>query len=261
MRRELRWVPFCTLLITLAVASVPLWAQESVEIRRGTVVYVSGNDLVVKMEDGTVKHVTVPSDFKFNVDGKELTVSELKPGTKLTQTITTTKKEENVTSVRQVNAKVWQVNAPYLIVTLPDGTNKRVKVPEGTKFTVNGEQKTVFDLRPGMQLSGTIATTTPTVTMSRQMQVGGQAPPPPAPAPKIEPPQLVGVLLIEEREAPPPPQTTARAAAPPPAPEPAPAAPTPAMPNTAGSLPLIGLLGAASLSLGVALNMIRRRLR
>ena len=133
--------------------------------------------LVVRLQDGQVKHVVVPKDYRFNIDGKNVGIDSLTPGTELTQTITTTTKSTTVSDVRKIDAKVWEVNAPYVIVTMPDGKNKRVKVPDGTKFTVDGEQKTVFDLKPGMQLTGTVVTKTPETTVSTRSRVTGKAPP------------------------------------------------------------------------------------
>lgn len=178
-----------------AIGAVALnaWAQDSqkVTVKKATVVYVSGNDLVVKNQDGAVKHFVVPKDFKFHVNGKDVGINAITPGTELTQTIATTTKNTTVTDVKKVDAKVWQVNAPYLIVTMPDGKNKQVKVPDGTKFTVDGDQKTVFDLHPGMQLTGTIVTKTPQTDVSTRSRVTAKVPPPPTP-------EIIGVLLIEE---------------------------------------------------------------
>ena len=71
-------------------ATVAIAQTTTYEIKQGTVLHVYGNHLVVKMADGTVRDADVPSDFLFEVDGKKVPVSELKPGTKLTQTIATT---------------------------------------------------------------------------------------------------------------------------------------------------------------------------
>jgi hypothetical protein len=166
--------------------------KQKVDTKAATVVYVSGNDLVVKTKEGEIRHFVVPGDFRFNIDGKEVETKDLKPGTELTQSITTTTKDTTVTKVRNVDAVVRMVNAPYLSVTLADGTPKRVKVPDGTKFTVDGEQKTVFDLREGMHLTGTIVTKTPETVVSTARKVTGKSPTP------VDTPQFVGVLLIEE---------------------------------------------------------------
>jgi hypothetical protein len=52
------------------------------------VVYVSGNDLVVKLEDGRVEHMVVPDSDKFHIDGRQVSGYDLKLGTKLTETMT-----------------------------------------------------------------------------------------------------------------------------------------------------------------------------
>jgi hypothetical protein len=46
----------------LAVASVLAFGQtsEKVDVKKGTVVYVSGQDVVVKLDDGAVRHFVVP---------------------------------------------------------------------------------------------------------------------------------------------------------------------------------------------------------
>ena len=58
------------------------------ETKKFQVIAVDGNQLVVKVPEGT-RELTVPDDFRFNVDGKMLSVHELKPGMAGTATITT----------------------------------------------------------------------------------------------------------------------------------------------------------------------------
>jgi LPXTG-motif cell wall-anchored protein len=202
------------------------------------------------MDDGTVKHLVVPDSATADVDGKTLTVHDLKPGMHLTKTITTTTTNDTVKSVRVVKGKVWMVNAPYVIVTLANGQNKQYKVPDGMKFDVGGEQKTVFDLKKGMNLTATIVTTTPTTTVSSQSNVTGTAPVVAA-APKPATPPQQGALLIEEPAAPAPVAVASNEA--PAAPEPKPAR----LPKTGSSLPLFGLIGLALLSAGLVLRMRR----
>jgi len=186
----------CTLAL-LSTLSIGVWAQTAyqIEVNRGTVVYASGNDLTVKMEDGTLKHLVVPSDYKLSVDGKEVSVHDLKPGTKLTQTITTTAEEQLVTEVRTVDVKVLEAKPPNLTIAAGNKI-KHLRVPEGTRFTVNGKEMTLADLREGMRVKGTVVTTVPTTVMSRAKKVTGQAPKP------VATPVLVGVLLIEQADVP-----------------------------------------------------------
>ena len=62
--------------------------ETSVSVRNAKVVYVSGNDLLIKLEDGRVEHMVVPDSDKFHIDGREVSVYDLKPGTKPTETTT-----------------------------------------------------------------------------------------------------------------------------------------------------------------------------
>ena len=63
-----------------------LSAQETevVEIKKGEVVRVIGNNLIVRVEGEGVKRYVVPSDFKFNHEGQEISVRELREGMQLT---------------------------------------------------------------------------------------------------------------------------------------------------------------------------------
>jgi hypothetical protein len=55
-------------------------------VERGKVVYVAGNDVVVKMENGEIRHITVPDSARATVDGKEVTIRDLRPGMKISAT-------------------------------------------------------------------------------------------------------------------------------------------------------------------------------
>ena len=103
---------------------------------------------------------------RFQVDGRDLTVHELTPGTKLSQEIHTITTPQEVTTLRTVNGKVWHVSGPHLILSFPGGENKAYTVPDGIVFHINGEDKTVFDLRKGMDISATVLTVEPRATLS-----------------------------------------------------------------------------------------------
>jgi LPXTG-motif cell wall-anchored protein len=233
----------CVLVLVAAAPRAFAQATASTEVKSGEVVYVSGNDLVVRMSDGSVKHFNVPATARFTVDGKQLTASELKVGTKLTQTITTTSTPENVTTVRTVSGRVVNVSAPYVTLRLADGQVKQYKVPEGTTFNIDGDKKTVSDLRANMNVSATVTTVTPQVNVSQTNTVTGVAPPPPAPAKPATPP-IVGVLLIEEA----PRQVAVNTPAPSPA--------APQLPKTGTFMPALGMLGLLLTSAGL---LLRRR--
>jgi hypothetical protein len=239
-------------------------ASLTTTVERGEVVYVSGNDLVVKMEDGTLRDFTVPDGATANVDGKQLGLRDLKPGMKLQRTITTTTTPRVVTTVQTVKGKVFQVIPPLsVILTLEDGTNQQFTIPKNQKFKIDGQMVDAFGLKRGMIVSATKVVESPETVVSQQRAVTGTIPPPP-PAPPADVPILIAMAPPPQ---PRPAQTPAARPAPAPAPvaaapEPAPA-PAPAqaaeLPKTASSLPLIGLLGIVSLGLAAALRFARGR--
>ena len=58
-------------------------------VENAEVVYVEGNNFVVKLSHGEVRQFEIPDSCKFTIDGKAVTVHDLKPGMKLTAKITT----------------------------------------------------------------------------------------------------------------------------------------------------------------------------
>jgi LPXTG-motif cell wall-anchored protein len=214
-------------------------------VRNAEVAYVSGNDLVLKLENGKVEHLVVPDSDVFTIDGKDVSVHELQPGTKLTQTITTTTTPRYVNTVRTIKGKVWQVISPSsIIVSLPDNSNQVFRMPSDAKFSINGEPRHAHELRKGMKFEATIVTDDTQSVVSQNRTVVGQAPPPPLP-------RLAGVLLF--------------APAPALQPQPSPVATVTAehawaearLPQTGSSLPLLGILGL--LATAVATGLLLRR--
>jgi hypothetical protein len=211
------------------------------QVRNAEVIYVEGNDLVLKLENGRVEHLVVPDSDKFTIDGQEVSVHELVRGTTLTQTITTSTTPRYVNTVRTIEGKVWHVNPPKsVIVRLPDNTHQVYTVPNHAKFIVNGQPKTVFDLRKGMNIQATIVTDDTHTVIEQSKAVTGEAPIPQAL------PQEVGVLLFF---------STAQPAAPVDAEETELAS---TLPKTASLLPLAGLLGVLAVGLSVGLGTIRQ---
>jgi LPXTG-motif cell wall-anchored protein len=213
-----------------------------VKVDRGEVMLVEGNDLIVKMEDGTIRHVpNIPESARIAVDGKYLGIHDLKPGMKLQRTITTTTTPKTITTVQTVTGKVFHVSPPNsVILTLEDGTNQSFKVPKGQKFNINGQETDAFGLKKGMKISATRIVEEPITVVEHQRQVTGKMPTPP-PAPPADVPILI-VMAI---------------------PTPSPAAETPAatpaeLPKTGSELPLIGLLGLVCFSASLGLKLLRR---
>ena len=209
-------------------------SSHTVTVNRGEVYAVDGNDLIVKMADGTIRHFPdVPESARATVDGKKLGIHDLKPGMMLQRTITTTTTPMIVTTIQTVTGTVWHVTPPLsVILTLEDNTNQEFKIPKDQKFNVDGQMVDAFALRKGMKVSATKIVEVPTVVSSEQQSVIGKTPPA-APAPQkgeAAPPTEIATqlqpdapLLVAEGKPTPVPAETEQPAAP--------AAPTPEKSN------------------------------
>jgi LPXTG-motif cell wall-anchored protein len=220
-------------------------ATKTTKVESGVVVTVSGNDLVVKMADGSIRHfANVPESARITVGDQQLGIHDLKPGMKLQRTITTTTSPKMIKTVQSVTGTVWNVTPPLsVILTLADGKNQQFKIPKGQKFNVNGQMTDAWGLQKGMTISATKIVEVPQIVVTQQAKLTGTMPPPPAP-----PPPDVPLLIVEEEVTVPVEVAEAPAPAPPPA----------ALPKTGSELPLIGLLGLLSLASSLGLRSARK---
>jgi len=224
-------------------------ASKVVTVERGTITYISGNNVVVKMADGTLKHFdNVPDSLTFMVNGKPVNIHNAKVGMVLEKQTITTATPKVITTVETVTGKVWQVNPPNtVILTLENGQNQRFKIPKGQKFMINGQETDAWGLRKGMQVSAQRVTEVPETVVTEEVKRTGTAPPPP-PAPEPDVPILV--VIVQPVPAPP---VQAAAAEPEPAPT--------KLPKTASDLPLIALLATLFCGLSLTAMAIRVILR
>jgi len=207
-------------------------------VRKGVVVYVSGNTLITKESDGVTRQHTVPDGFTFQMNGKNVTLADLKPGDKITAVITETKTVEPVTVTRVIKGTVMSATMGSIVVKNAKGqlvtyTPKEADARD-VKILVDGKEVALGDLKVGDRLTATIITKyPPQVSTERQVTAKVTAPPPApaaAPAAPAAPPAV--------------------AAAPPPKPA--------RLPKTASPLPLVGLLGGLLLAAGAGLTLRRR---
>jgi hypothetical protein len=213
--------------------------SSEIQLTNAEIVYVEGNDLVLKLEDGKIEHVVVPDSDKFNIEGNERSVHELVPGTKLTQSITTTTTPHYVNSVRTIEGMVWFVNAPTsVILAFPDNTHKMYNVPSHAKFNIDGEEKNVFDLKKGMKIKATVITDEEQTVVEQTKMAYGQAPH------MATPPEVGSLLFLVPSE----PNVTIASAE----------EPAETLPETASPLPLIALLGILAIGMFVLLGAARR---
>jgi hypothetical protein len=217
-------------------------ASKEIKVEHAEVLLVEGNDLILKTEDGSIRHIPdVPETDQIDVDGKMLGIHDLKPGMKLERTITVTTTPKVVTTVQKVSGKVFHVSPPNsVILTLENGTNQQFKIPSGQKFNINGKETDAFGLRKGMNITATRVVEEPVNVAEHEYKLTGKMPPPP-PDPPADVPILVVLVM---HHAPAPTETAAAAPA--------------ELPKTASELPLIGLLGLLCLSASLGLKLVRR---
>jgi len=229
----------------IALTGTVSMAQTTTETKKFEVIAVDGSQLVVRLPEGT-KELTVPPDFRFNVDGRMLSVGELRPGMAGTATITTRTTSVPVTVTEVKNGTVMRTMGTSVIVRTEDGIKMFSQGDidkRGVRIMRDGQLAQISDLRTNDRLSAVIVTSMP---------------------PKILTEKEVDVALAKSAGS-----GTRAAAAPAAAPASAPAsaaptqsaaaAPARTLPKTASPLPLVGLMGLASLVGGLGLTIRRRR--
>jgi hypothetical protein len=234
------------------MAAVPQAQQTSsaTETKTFEIIAVDGNQLVVRLPEGT-KELMVPDDFRFTVNGQQLSVRELKAGMKGTAVITTRTTVTPVTVTEVKNGTVYDRSGGSVIVQTPEGFkmfNQGELDKRGVKIVMRGKPVVLDDLNKGDRLTATIVTSAPPRVMTEREVKATVATPAAAPAPSAA-----------ARPAAPPATATTPSSGRPPATGAAPAATPPrTLPKTASSWPLVALLSVLSLATGLALTTRRR---
>jgi hypothetical protein len=142
----------------VALAAPPASAQTSYEIRNATVVSAWENTVVYKNEKGETRQITLPEGFKVNVDGRDVAVSELKPGMKVSATVKSVTAPVVVQTKTLKDAKVINNAGGLLYVKEADGIHS-YNVPAGFRFDIGGAKYRLEDLQQGQVLNATIVHT------------------------------------------------------------------------------------------------------
>ncbi|HVP61461.1 MAG TPA: hypothetical protein VMT11_12925 [Myxococcaceae bacterium] len=191
-------------------------------VKSGEVISVAGNKVVVREADG-IHEYTVPDGFKFQLDGQDVGIDQLKPGMKVGALITDKTTTRDVTVTRVVSGTVMQVAPGGIVIKDAKGDLKsyNFKDPDGNDvyYAKDGKEVLLRNVKKGERLTGTFVTKLPPQTISqRSVAARAVAPPEPAPAAEV-----------------------------------AAATPPHRLPKTASPLPLLGLL--ALVSAGIALSL------
>ena len=186
--------------VCLAVNAAAQQTSSATETKKFEVIAVDGNQLIVNLPEGT-REITVPDDFRFNIDGKQMSVNELKPGMKGTATITTRTTVTPVTVTEVKNGQVVMASGGAIYVRTDEGVKMFTQGDvdkRGVKIMRSGKPATVADFRAGDTLSATIVTSKPpqivtekevqaTLARSEPARAAAPAATPPA-APAATPP-------------------------------------------------------------------------
>jgi hypothetical protein len=157
--------------------TVPGGAASVVTVQvKGELVARGTNWLIAKDPSGYYKVYSVQAGKKAIVDGVPTSLDQLKLGTMLTSTATTTQTPlvDRTTTITQ--GTVFWASPTSVIVSFPNGENKQFAVPEGFKFTVEGKQLEAMELRPGMKLTATKIVQEPHTLITHDVVVTGTAP-------------------------------------------------------------------------------------
>ncbi len=176
----------------VGILSAPGVRAQHVEtpVENAVVVYAEGNVVVLKLPNGEVGQFEIPDSSTLTIDGRAVTVHELKPGMKLTATITTANAPRVVDAVNIIElGTVWKISGQNLIITRPDGENKMYRVPSGGKITLEGKDVALDQLKEGDKITATVVTTRAPLAVGKATAPVLRAPATPA---------RVGVLLIDE---------------------------------------------------------------
>ena len=243
MSRVIKGILGSVLFVLLAsVVSAQMQAEKKTSTRqvKFEIISVNGNTIVWKDDQGKTREFKAPAGFTAMVDGKQVGVSDLQPGTNGVATVTTTTTMTPVVVTEVRNGQVMARAGNAVIVRMADGTMRQFTAVDVEKrnavITKDGQPIQLSQLRVGDNMSATIVTEhEPKIVTQNQVDAMGKTAAKPAPAPM------------------------AAAPAPAPAAEPAPApAPAKKLPKTGSEMPLVALIGLLSVAVGTGLTTVRR---
>jgi len=220
-------------------------AKITVDTRDATVAYIEGNHLVVRLADGSLEAIRIPPGERFNIEGQKLTLHELKTGMRLTDEIFTTEKPMMVKTVEITEGRVFYAGSSRLIIHTKEGEALDYKIPEWATIKINGQERSLHELKVGQTITATITTEEPMTVIDREKRSHGH--------PVVtESKATTEIPLPTKTEV-----THANLPA-----ELHPTTPTTEvqekLPATASNVPLIGLAGLLSLVIAIALKAFQK---
>ena len=132
-----------------------------VHMTHSEVVRVEGNHLVVRRTSGILQALEIPEGLRLRINGRTLSAGGLKPGMIVAGTVKINSRPILVKTVKIDNGTVWHTNGENVIIQDKNNNLIPYRIPGWAKIKVYGTELTVFGLRKGMKLNGTIITDEP----------------------------------------------------------------------------------------------------
>jgi hypothetical protein len=218
MTKQAAWLSRVLVMLVLGFAFAGATHAQTqtmtVAVRNFEIIAVDGNHLILRDERGTSDYF-VPADFVFEVDGKKMTVADLKAGMKgkATVTTTTTVTPVTVTELRSGVVLGTGFNS-VMVLDRTDGVRKKFTQDQlnarGLQIFKDGKVVPISQLNKGDEITATvISQRPPEVVTEREVEATlAQAKPeapaakPEAPATKSEPPAAKTESTPAKTEAP-----------------------------------------------------------
>ncbi len=161
------------LVAAVALIAPAASAQTTLNIQNGTVVGVWDNTLVIRDSSGVSRQFDVPPDFKVDVDGRSVSIKELRPGMHITAAVRTVNTPVVVQSKELRDATYIKHAGALVYVKEADGIHS-YNTPAGFRFWINNAPLRPDDLQTNMKLNATIVHTG-TATGTSQELAGASA--------------------------------------------------------------------------------------
>src|SRR4030095_1333344 len=225
MRMKTGWLSGVVMMVALGLAFASTSAAQTsstVELKDFEVIAVFGNKLILRDQTGT-REITVPDDFRFTIDGKKMSVSELTPGMKGTATVTTTTTVTPVFVTEVREAEVLRASDMSMTVRGAECNTRRFTQGElnkrGIDIVKDGKAVRIADLKKGDKLTAVIITATaPAVLTEQEVQATlAESPAQPAPTTMAAAPAAAAPATTTPAATTPPATTPAASVTPPPA--------------------------------------------
>ena len=153
-------VPVClTAQPETTTTKTPRAVSKVLTVDSAQVVYVSGDDAVLKLPDGSLRLFELAPGTPLLIDGKEAKPSDLTPGTTISHLQLHSQVTADVETVETLSGTITNRSGRFLTLRLEDGTSKIYRVPTHATFSVDGRNTNFTELTRGMRINVTSVTT------------------------------------------------------------------------------------------------------